>query len=98
MLRDHFEETLELHRLDCLAGSGDLTNYRFVADKLKELEKNPLPKPPLLRGRDLLRLGFRPGTQMGRILAEVEERRLGGSLESREQAERWVMEHYDPDG
>ncbi len=98
MLRDHFEEELELHRLDCLAGRGDLTNYRFVVDKLKELEKKPLPKPPLLRGKDLLRLGFRPGTQMGRILAEVEERRLGGSLESREQAERWVLEHYDPDG
>jgi poly(A) polymerase len=98
MLRDHFEEELELHRLDCLAGSGDLTNHRFVVDKLKELEKKPLPKPPLLRGKDLLRLGFHPGPQMGRILAEVEEKRLGGSLESREQAERWVVEHYDPDG
>ncbi len=98
MLRDNFEEELELHRLDCLAGNGDLTNYRFVVDKLKELEKKPLPKPPLLRGKDLLGLGFRPGPRMGRILAEVEERRLGGSLESREEAERWVMENYDPDG
>jgi poly(A) polymerase len=96
MLKDNFDEELELHRLDCLAGSGDLTNWEFVLEKKKELEREPLPKPPLLRGRDLVRLGFPPGPKIGEILKEVEEKRLEGSLRNGEDAERWVKEHYRP--
>jgi poly(A) polymerase len=94
--RENFEEELELHRLDCLAGSGDLRHWQFVVDKKKEWEREPLPEPPLLRGRDLIRLGFRAGPRIGEILKEVEEKRLEGSLRSGADAERWVMEHYRP--
>ena len=88
MAGDNFDEELELHRLDCLAGIGDLTNWEFVVEKKRELAREPLPNPPLLRGRDLLRLGFAPGPEMGEILEEVEEKRLEGSLRSPEEAER----------
>jgi tRNA nucleotidyltransferase/poly(A) polymerase len=96
MASHNFDEELELHRLDCLAGSGDLSNWEFVVQKRKELELEPLPAPPLLRGRDLLRLGFAPGPKMGEILEEVEEKRLEGALRSAEEAERWVKENYRP--
>ena len=96
LFKDNFEEELELHRLDCLAGSGDLSNWEFVMEKKQELEREPLPTPPLLRGRDLVRLGFRPGPRIGEILREVEEKRLEGSVRSEEEAERWVKEHYEP--
>lgn len=96
MARDNFEEELELHRLDCLAGSGDLSNWQFVTQKKEEFAREPLPEPPLLRGRDLLRMGFAPGPKIGEILEEVEERRLEGSLRSVDEAERWVKERYRP--
>ena len=96
MARDNFEEELELHRLDCLAGNGDLSNWQFVTQKKEELAREPLPEPPLLRGRDLLRMGFAPGPKIGEILEEVEERRLEGSLRSVDEAERWVKERYRP--
>jgi len=96
MSSHNFDEQLELHRLDCLAGSGDLSNWELVAAKKKELELQPLPEPPLLRGRDLLRLGFAPGPKLGEILDEVEEKRLEGALRNAEDAERWVQEHYRP--
>ena len=96
MASNNFDEELELHRLDCLAGSGDLSNWEFVVEKKKELALEPLPAPPLLRGRDLLRLGFAPGPKMGEILGEVEEKRLEGALRNAEDAERWVKERYGP--
>ncbi|MFQ5790730.1 MAG: CCA tRNA nucleotidyltransferase [Acidobacteriota bacterium] len=95
--REHFEEELELHRVDALAGSGDLTNWQFATEKKQELEREPLPEPPLLGGNDLLALGFRPGPRLGRILKAVEEKRLEGSLRNRQEAEGWVKEHYPPE-
>ncbi len=94
--KDNFEEELELHRLDCLAGSGDLSNWDLVREKQQGLAREPLPTPPLLRGRDLVRLGFRPGPRIGEILREVEEKRLEGSVRSEEDAETWVKNHYRP--
>lgn len=94
--KDNFDEELELHRLDCLAGSGDLSNWEFVREKRQELEREPLPTPPLLRGRDLVRLGFRPGPKIGEILREIEERRLEGSVRNEEEAQAWVKTHYEP--
>jgi poly(A) polymerase len=97
LARENFAEELELHRLDCLAGSGDLSNYTFAREKIEELERQPLPKPPLLRGNDLIELGFTPGPRIGRILNEVEDKRLEGVLASKEEAKSWVKEHFDPE-
>jgi poly(A) polymerase len=97
LTEENFAEELELHRLDRLASSGDLSQWRFVVEKLAEIEREPLPEPPLLRGKDLLSMGFRPGPRIGRILSAVEEKRLERALESREEAERWVKENYEPD-
>jgi poly(A) polymerase len=94
--RENFAEELELHRLDCLAGSGDLSSYTFVKEKQQELEREPLPEAPLLRGKDLLALGFASGPRLGRILDAVEDKRLEGRLKSREEAKAWVLETYEP--
>lgn len=97
MAEENYAEELELHRLDCLAGSGDLTNWEFLREKAEEFRRRPLPAPPLLRGADLLELGFRQGPRIGRILREIEELRLEGRLESRDAAERWVRENHSPE-
>jgi poly(A) polymerase len=96
--RENFAEELELHRMDCLAGGGDLSNYTFAREKLKELERQPLPEPPLLRGKDLIELGFTPGPRMGRILDAIEDKRLEGALKTREEAKSWVLKHFKPVG
>jgi poly(A) polymerase len=96
MARENYGEELELHRLDCLASSGDLANWEFLKSKEEEFRREPLPQPPLLRGSDLLEKGFRPGPRLGKILREVEEERLEGRLASREDALRWVLSRYPP--
>jgi putative nucleotidyltransferase with HDIG domain len=88
------EELLELTRIDALSASGDLQHYRFCKQKLLELKREEIHPEPLLRGRDLIAMGFSPGPQFQTILKQVEEAQLGGELSSREEAVDWVHKHY----
>ena len=93
---ESIDELLELARLDALASSKDLTYYEFCRRKLTELSVAEIKPQPLVRGRDLLELGFQPGPQLGEILNAVTEAQLDGSLTDREQALAWVRERYRP--
>ncbi len=88
------EELLDLARMDALASHGDLSAYEFCTRKRAELGAEQLQPPPLLRGRDLLQLGFSPGPRMGKILAAVREAQLEGLLASRDEAIAWVRQRY----
>lgn len=89
-----FAEHLELHRLDCLAGSGRLDNYEFVRRKLEELPEEQLKPPPLLTGRDLIAEGYTPGPDFSKILTAVEDAQLEGRIRSREEALELVTELF----
>jgi poly(A) polymerase len=86
------DELLALVRLDILASSGDLTSWEFCQAKREEIAREPIRPEPLLRGRDLIALGLQPGPQFKRILREVEDAQLEGTLASHEQALEWVKE------
>ena len=89
-----FAEHLELHRLDCLAASGNLDNYEFVRGKLDELSAEQLKPPPLFTGRDLIESGYTPGPQFSKMLAAVEDAQLEGRIHSREEAFELVRELF----
>ena len=82
----HFEEHLELHRLDCLASNGHLETYNFVRAKLAELSEEELRPARLISGRDLIEAGYAPGPEFGRALGIVETAQLEGQIQTREQA------------
>ena len=88
------DELLELTRIDALSSNGDLQYYRFCKQKLEEFKEEEIHPAPLVRGRDLIDLGFSPGPAFSEILKQVEEAQLGGELSSREQALAWVAQHY----
>ena len=51
------------------------------------------PRPPLLRGDELAReLGLRPGRELGELLAQLEEDRFAGEIETRDDALRRARE------
>jgi poly(A) polymerase len=97
LLQEHFEDHLELHRLDCLASHGDLTNYEFCREKLEELQREPTRMPRLLTGHDLIDAGFRPGPIFSRILGSLEDLQLEGKITSREDALRWLKTNWSAD-
>jgi putative nucleotidyltransferase with HDIG domain len=82
----HFEEHLELHRLDCLASNGYTEAYDFVVQKLAEFGKEELRPPKLISGRDLIDAGHKPGPCFGRALEAVETAQLEGEISTREEA------------
>jgi poly(A) polymerase len=95
---DGIEELLELARIDALSSSGDLRYYQFCIERLGELEHEEIRPAPLLRGGDLIDLGFTPGPLFAEILRQVEDRQLGGELRDREQALDWVRHHFSHRG
>ena len=94
MARPTFADELELHRVDCESSHGMLENYEFLKRKQEEFANEPIIPPPLLRGNDVLGLGWRPGPKVGEILEAVETRQLEGTLRDREEALEWVKQEY----
>ncbi|MBZ0137608.1 MAG: CCA tRNA nucleotidyltransferase [Planctomycetes bacterium] len=90
--KPHFQEDLELHRIDCLAGPGDLDTYKYVLQRMTEFQREPerlSPKLPI-DGNDLMALGLPPGPRYRELLTAVEDEMLEGRIESREQALAFV--------
>jgi poly(A) polymerase len=89
-----FDEHLELHRLDVLAGNGRLETYDFVKRKREELPAARLTPPPLITGNDLIAAGYQPGPLFTRILTAVEDAQLEGLANTREDALALVRERF----
>jgi putative nucleotidyltransferase with HDIG domain len=90
LLRETFPLELELHRLDCLGSHGDLGHYEFLVAQAAELKRKPTIRPPLLTGKDLIKLGMKPGPAMGALLNEIRERQLQDELKTPGQARTWA--------
>jgi poly(A) polymerase len=86
LAQERFEEHLELHRLDCQAGSGYTGNVEFIRAKLALLSEADLKPPRLITGDDLLGEGWRPGPPMGEALRAVADAQLEGRVRTREDA------------
>jgi putative nucleotidyltransferase with HDIG domain len=96
MQRETYETELEQHRIDCLASHGDLSNWKFLKKKAKELSRDQIRPEPLLRGQDLIEMGYKPGPQMGQILRALEEAQLEGKVQTADEARSWARSSYRP--
>ncbi len=88
---------LALHAADCGASHGATEVLEFLHGELERYANRPVLPPPLLQGRDLLALGYRPGPRLGRILAWVADEQLEGRLDEPGEAARRVLETFPPD-
>lgn len=95
--RPTIEDELELHRVDCLASHGNLDNYYFVKSRLESFEKEQIKPAPLISGRDLIEMGYKPGPVFGKILSEVYDLQLEEKISTREQALNHVKQSWNPD-
>ena len=92
------EELLELARLDALASNGNLQYYQFCKERLATLDEKSIRPAPLVRGDDLIGLGFKPGPIFAEILRQVEDRQLGGELRDRDEAIAWIEKNFHSRG
>jgi poly(A) polymerase len=89
-----FEEHLELHRLDCLASHGDLTNYELARTMMEETPAHEIKPAPLLDGHDLIAQGYSPGPIFKTILQAIEDAQLDGRVHHRADALRLIQEQF----
>lgn len=95
---DGIDELLELVRIDALSSNGDLQYYQFCKERLAELKIEEIRPAPLVRGDDLIAMGFKPGPLFAEILRQVEDVQLGGEITSRDEALQWIQQHYGQRG
>jgi len=93
-----FEEHLELHRLDCLASSGNLETYELVKRKWEEMTADEIKPAPLITGADLIAAGYRPGPRFAEILSAVEDAQLEHRLSTPAEALEWVLGQWPVEG
>jgi poly(A) polymerase len=98
MARPHFEDEMELHRVDCTSSHGMLDNYVFLREKREEFAAEPLIPRPFVTGADLIALGCRPGPDFKTTLEAAQTRQLEGTLRSREEALEWLRAEFGSAG
>jgi poly(A) polymerase len=90
----HFDEHLELHRLDCLGSHRKLGHYDFCRKALRELPPEVIRPAPLVTGDDLIALGLQPGPRFKEIIEEIETLQLEDKLKTRDEAIAHVQEKW----
>ena len=82
----HFDEHLELHRLDTAASNGYTEAYEFVRQQLATLGETQLRPARLITGRMLIQAGFTPGPHFANALEAVESAQLEGTVTTSQEA------------
>ena len=90
----HFEQHLELHRLDCLSSHGSLSSYEFVQEFLAHTPPEEVRPPRLLTGEDLKQMGFQPGPKFKEILSFIEDAQLEGRVVTSEDARKLIQREF----
>lgn len=91
---NNFALEIELHRLDCISSHAKMDVFNFLLDKvIKQSGKIKLP-PPLLTGKDLIEMGYKPGPLFKKILEQVSDLQLKNSLKTSEAARAFVRDKF----
>lgn len=93
---DRFEEHLALHKMDCMASSGNLDYYEYARSRYETMPPDEVRPVPLITGRELIALGYRPGATFKSMLHAAEEAQLEGSIHTPEEALALIRAQFPP--
>ena len=91
-------------KADCLGrrpGRFEPVAMDWFRERVRQLEVEVRPPEPILRGRDVLALGLKPGPEVGFVVRAVYEQQLDGAVTTLEEAvaeARRVLKGSDKDG
>jgi poly(A) polymerase len=91
---ESFDQHLALHRMDCLAGSGNLDHWEFVRQRYAAMPEDVVRPRPLITGRELIAAGYKPGAGFKQMLRAAEDAQLEGTVGTAEEALRLVQERF----
>ncbi|HKI20236.1 MAG TPA: CCA tRNA nucleotidyltransferase [Isosphaeraceae bacterium] len=90
LARPGIAELLALHRADALASTGLTEDVDYCENYLRELPSGPINPAPLVTGHDLVCHGLKPGPTFGKILEQIRQVQLDGTLHSKREALAWL--------
>jgi poly(A) polymerase len=88
---------LELYRVNCLSNRKGLQGYRNYLQMLEEYRNKP-EAPPLIKGDDLIKMGYSPGPIYSRILRTVSDLQIEGALRTRKDAIQFIRKTFPVSG
>ncbi len=91
---ERFEEHLALHRMDCLAASGNLDHWEFVHERWKAMPEETVRPRPLITGRELIAAGHKPGKGFREMLRAIEDAQLEGVIATQEEALKLLRDRF----
>ena len=91
---ESFEQHLALHRMDCLAASGNLDHWEFVRQRYEAMPEEAVRPEPLITGRELIAAGYTPGARFKEMLRAVEDAQLEGLIGTAEEALELVRDRF----
>ncbi|MFY9853616.1 MAG: CCA tRNA nucleotidyltransferase [Terracidiphilus sp.] len=91
---ENFPEHLQLHRMDCMAGSGNLDHWNFVRERYESMPEDAVRPERLITGRELIAAGYKPGAGFSEILRTVEDAQLDGTITTAAEALELVRERF----
>jgi poly(A) polymerase len=91
---ENFPEHLALHRMDCLASSGNLDHWNFVRERFEAMPEETVRPTPLITGRELIAAGYKPGASFKPMLRAAEDAQLEGAISTAEEALRLIRERF----
>lgn len=100
-LNSYFADLLRLYRADAEASlfagrkkHPELKAYRLGLEILRDLEKTPTLKEPILTGFSVMKiLKIKPGPAVGKVLKFLEEKKLAGELENAPAAQKFLQKN-----
>jgi poly(A) polymerase len=93
---EKFPQHLALHRMDCLAGSGNLGHWNFVRERYESMPEESVRPAPLVTGRELIAGGYTPGAAFRPMLRAVEDAQLEGVISSPADALSLLRDRFPP--
>ncbi|MGD0095080.1 MAG: CCA tRNA nucleotidyltransferase [Terracidiphilus sp.] len=91
---DDFPEHLALHRMDCVAASGNLDCWQFVRERFETMPAEAVRPEPLVTGHELIAAGYKPGASFKEMLRAVEDAQLEGQIATAEEALKLLRERF----
>jgi len=90
----HFEQHLELHRLDCVSSHGGLELYEYARQHFESMPTEVVRPPLLVSGRELIAAGYLPGEKFKTMLAAAEDAQLEGRIHTTEEGMKFLTENF----
>jgi poly(A) polymerase len=89
-----FDEHLALHRMDASSAHGDLRLYDFAKERFEAAPVETMRPKLLVTGKDLIRVGYRPGPEFKAMLEAAEDAQLEGWTETTEEGLGFVRQRF----